>query len=522
MKIKFIRDGFANNSSSSHSLIYSKKNYKNMRDEDSGYGFGWENFSCVSKEEKERYLFLLLIENMSSYKKSIGQFYSSRRKVSDYDYRCSPFFYKTDNKFILNLNSMNDQEYISKVLRHDFVEHGYDKVFSTYDYLIEQNSENYEPIDHQSVLSFPVDSKTGYIHHGFVKDMFRYVIDNEFAILGGNDNDCDDHEYSEYNEGHTLISLLAAGKYDNLTVVYDSKNGDYVLQNQNKGTIIRFSFENNYETKKSEFPTLVDISITSFCDKGCKFCYQSSTPSGTHSDVSFVKQVLNELKKEGCLEVVFGGGEPSKHPKFSEILEHAKLLGFVVGVTTKNSNFMAIPNVDSVLNNINSLAFSCNNNVEAKQAIDLFSAINKNHRKISYYFQTILGLNSLDSLVDMVEFIKNDDTYFEKNLTLLGYKDFGFGKNQQSHNVDGWIERIKEASKSDSKYDQMSVGIDSIVVKKWKEQLIESGVDYRNLVGEEGKFSCYIDCVEKTISSSSFTDTKFDFDSNWLSTFKSF
>jgi len=68
----------------------------------------------------------------------------------------------------------------------------------------------------------------------------------------------------------------------------------------------------------------------------------------------------------------------------------------------------------------------------------------------------------------------------------------------------------------------MSVGIDSIVVKKWKDQLIESGVDYRNLVGEEGKFSCYIDCVEKKIASSSFTDTKFDFDSNWLTTFKSF
>jgi organic radical activating enzyme len=491
-----------------------------MSDDQSEYGFGWENFSLVSKESKEEYLFLLLIENLNIYNKCDSIFYKSSRKIGgDSDWHCRPIFYKTENKFVLNLNPLETQEYISKVLKEDFKTFGFDKLFSTYEYLIEKHSENYEPIDHQSVIRFPKDS-TGKIHVGFAKDLISFIISNEFAILGGNDNDCDDNEYSQYDDGHALINLLSSSKYDDMTIVYDFENGDYVLQNQNKGTIIRFSFENNYETKKSEFPTLVDISITSFCDKGCKFCYQSSTKSGTHSDVEFVKTVLNELKSKGCLEVVFGGGEPSTHPQFLEIVKHAKSLNLVVGVTTKNQNFLTIPKSKEVLENINSLAFSCNNNVEAKQAIDLFDKISDDNRKIAFYFQTILGLNSLDSLCDMVEFIKNDGSYFSKNLTLLGYKDFGFGKNQQPHDVDGWIERIKESIEDE--YDQMSVGIDSIVVKKWKEQLIESGVDYRNLVGEEGKFSCYIDCVEKTIASSSFTDTKFDFDSNWLSTFKSF
>lgn len=519
MKIKFIRDGFANNSSSSHSLIYSRKNFSKMKDDTSDY-FGWENFSLVSKESKEEYLFLLLIENFNIYNKCDSIFYKSKRKIGNKsDWHCLPIFHKTGKKFVLNLNRMETQEYIAKVLKEEFKEFGFDKIFSQYDYLMEKNCENYEPIDHQSVIRFPKDS-TGKIHVRFAKDLISYIIHNEFAILGGNDNDCDDNEYSEYDDGHALINILAKSKYDKMVIVYDFENGDYVLQNQDKGTIIRFSFENNYESKKSEFPTLVDISITSFCDKGCKFCYQSSTKSGTHSDLDFVKNVLDELKSKGCLEVVFGGGEPSSHPQFLEIVKHAKSLNLVVGVTTKNQNFLSIPKSKEILECVNSLAFSCNNNVEAKQAIDLFENISKDNRKIAFYFQTILGLNSLDSLCDMVEFIKNDESYFDKNLTLLGYKDFGFGKNQQSHNVDGWIERIKESVEAE--YDQMSVGIDSIVVKKWKDQLIESGVDYRNLVGEEGKFSCYIDCVEKTIASSSFTDTKFDFDSNWLSTFKSF
>jgi hypothetical protein len=42
-------------------------------------------------------------------------------------------------------------------------------------------------------------------------------------------------------------------------------------------------------------------------------------------------------------------------------------------------------------------------------------------------------------------------------------------------------------------------------VSKWKNELIENCVDPLALVGEEGKFSCYLDAVKMTIHKSSFS-----------------
>jgi hypothetical protein len=58
--------------------------------------------------------------------------------------------------------------------------------------------------------------------------------------------------------------------------------------------------------------------------------------------------------------------------------------------------------------------------------------------------------------------------------------------------------------------------------KKYKDDLISSGVDYRTLVAEEGKFSCYIDAVKNTIASSSFTNTTHELNKNWLEIYKTF
>jgi len=271
-------------------------------------------------------------------------------------------------------------------------------------------------------------------------------------------------------------------------------------------------------TTKSEFPTLADISITSFCDNGCKFCYQSSTKNGKHANLDVVKNVLNELKKNKCLEIVFGGGEPTSHPQISEILQYAKNLGFVIGMTTKNYKLDKHPRFSEIVNSINTLAISCNTIEETKKANACFKKCLNESNKLSGYYQTILGITTIDNMIEQFEYIVENNNYYDSNFNLLGFKDFGFGKTQSPKNVDGWISKIKDANE----YNEVNIGVDSIVVKKYKEELIENGVDYRYLVGEEGKFSCYIDCVENKIAASSFTDVKFDFDSNWLQTFKSF
>lgn len=516
MKIKFIRKGFANNSSSSHSIIFTNKNFDKISDNDEGY-FGWNNFTCSSRYSKEKYLLIMLIDNMSQYSKSQTQFYSKRSIKSKHDWTCNPIVYKVGTRMILDFNEYKSEEYVY-IIKNDLVEFGYDKVFRHFDEILSELASNYDGIDHQSVIRLPNNAKTGFVDHNFAKALCKTVIEQDFVILGGNDNDCDDHEYSSYNEGHELITFLKSIKYTSPVIVYDSLNDDYIIQDKDEGHLYRISFTSE-ETVKSAFPTLVDISITSFCDKGCSFCYQESTSKGKHADLDVIKTILDELKKEGCLEVVFGGGEPTSHPKFLDIISYAKGLGLTVGVTTKNYNLDKNKKIEEIMKNINTMAFSCNSLEETKNVTETINNIQEIvYNKTKFYYQAILGLNDLDSLMSQVKHVIEDGSYNANNFNFLGFKDFGFGKNTKQNPVDGWIERFTSLDD----YQSISLGVDSVVVKKYKQELLSANVNPRFLVGEEGKFSCYIDAVKNKIAASSFTETMFDFDSNWLQTYKTF
>ena len=63
MIITFDRRGFANNSSSSHSIIFSPHLKNTQRDEVNEYVYGWETFTITSTQGIEKYLFTQLMMN---------------------------------------------------------------------------------------------------------------------------------------------------------------------------------------------------------------------------------------------------------------------------------------------------------------------------------------------------------------------------------------------------------------------------------------------------------------------------
>ncbi|MGA3697029.1 radical SAM/SPASM domain-containing protein [Enterobacteriaceae bacterium TYF_5] len=81
-------------------------------------------------------------------------------------------------------------------------------------------------------------------------------------------------------------------------------------------------------------PELMDISITNWCDKGCTFCYKSSTNRGNHMKLSDYKLVIDQAAEMGTFQVALGGGNPNQHPDFIEILEYTRLKGIVPNYTT--------------------------------------------------------------------------------------------------------------------------------------------------------------------------------------------
>lgn len=81
-------------------------------------------------------------------------------------------------------------------------------------------------------------------------------------------------------------------------------------------------------------PELMDISITNWCDKGCPFCYKSSTKYGKHMALDDYKKVIDQAADMHTFQVALGGGNPNQHPDFLEILEYTYSKGIVPNYTT--------------------------------------------------------------------------------------------------------------------------------------------------------------------------------------------
>jgi radical SAM protein with 4Fe4S-binding SPASM domain len=87
-------------------------------------------------------------------------------------------------------------------------------------------------------------------------------------------------------------------------------------------------------------PELLDISITNYCDKSCRFCYRKSDSNGAFIKISDYTKLVNQASQLGVLQIALGGGNPNYHPQFCEILRITReKYGIVVSYTT-NGNLL--------------------------------------------------------------------------------------------------------------------------------------------------------------------------------------
>lgn len=85
------------------------------------------------------------------------------------------------------------------------------------------------------------------------------------------------------------------------------------------------------------YPITVEFSITNKCNSKCLFCNDRKLRNKYYEElpVDIVKKNLTDMSRVGVKGVVFeGGGEPTVHPDFAEIITYAKSLGFQVGLIT--------------------------------------------------------------------------------------------------------------------------------------------------------------------------------------------
>lgn len=89
---------------------------------------------------------------------------------------------------------------------------------------------------------------------------------------------------------------------------------------------------------KQPSPVMAHISLINACNLTCSFCCFANRDMTDRLPTEKVKQALRSFKKIGVTGIEYtGGGEPTLHPDFKEIVEYTHELGFKIGLCTNGA-----------------------------------------------------------------------------------------------------------------------------------------------------------------------------------------
>ena len=457
MKIHNIRMGLATNSSSTHSLIFMSPERYQKTPTDAYCDFGWDFFTAANKPSKENYLGYILKRNLEP----IMGFQSAAILLSSlFPSRGEDFSYELDRI-------------------------GYG-------------------IDHQSMITLPSNWDGKGIDLEFFKALRDYILDNPIAILGGNDNDDSAHPLAGAGVGVDLDLPMDYG-YENTGLVARNDGDHWVLFNRNTGAKVRISFSSKTgaiaDANKGATPELVDVKITDYCPFGCPFCYQGSTTEGVHADEHRVHNLAYLLAEMKVSEVAIGGGEPTLHPKFLDILKSFRYQNIIPNFTTKNLGWLKDEKLSSqILETCGAFAYSVHDRKDVAQLNDLWEAKKKSNNKLSNSKISVQYV--LESGGDLYGVLDEAKKHYIR-VTLLGFKTTGFGKDFPTV-PENWIETVQKVQKENG---WLRLGVDTAIIQKYGNRIKkELSVREELMTAEEGKFSMYIDAVSQRMAPSSYCD----------------
>ena len=261
---------------------------------------------------------------------------------------------------------------------------------------------------------------------------------------------------------------------------------------------------------KASRPELVDIKITDFCAFGCTFCYQGSTPFGKHASMESMRKVVSELAAAKVFEVALGGGEPTDHPQFVEILHMFRRAGIVPNFTTKYLTRVRglWPQIKDV---VGAFAYSAETVGQIHMTVRHLHAAGIPKDRVNLHY--VMGLQPEDMFVSYLIAAR----FAGLRVTLLGYKTTGRGGDGPPHEYGSWwVEAVSGLVASGL---CPTLSIDTPLAGEFAGRL---PVDKKLYHTREGAFSMYVDAVAGKFGASSFDPEEelLFFDDDWLALYK--
>lgn len=103
------------------------------------------------------------------------------------------------------------------------------------------------------------------------------------------------------------------------------------------GNTVRLPLDHSKPIGELAYPEFYDVKVTSHCGGECPYCYQSSTKASSHMSgiVERFRGYFGQFNKNQMpFQIAFGGGEPTSHPEFVELLRACRELDMVPNYTT--------------------------------------------------------------------------------------------------------------------------------------------------------------------------------------------
>ena len=164
-------------------------------------------------------------------------------------------------------------------------------------------------------------------------------------------------------------------------------------------------------------PNLLDVSITNRCNRNCDFCYRQSHINGEDISVDDYKLIIKQAKDCGVQQIAIGGGEPTIHPEFVEILRITKENGIIPNYSTNGDNLNDTI-LDYTQKYCGAIAISIYDNISNYESIVLKLT---EHYNIKVNLHFILRKDKIEAYTSL---LKNPPDWFNKlnSIIFLNYK----------------------------------------------------------------------------------------------------
>ena len=98
-------------------------------------------------------------------------------------------------------------------------------------------------------------------------------------------------------------------------------------------------------------PISINLDLTSSCNFACPHCVDSGIiNTGKHLAFETIKQTVDTLHEKGLLSIILiGGGEPTLHKNFEEIVRHIKSRGLQLGIVTNGARLFKVAAIADLL-----------------------------------------------------------------------------------------------------------------------------------------------------------------------------